>query len=92
MDDDSSEQKVDPSMVAEIVSRYVAKNSIAIDQIGGLIDVGTSHAQRSRHECAGDDTRSGKGDTGGADPAIGTARLCRLPRMRISRENPAPAS
>ena len=25
MDDDSSEQKVDPSMVAEIVSRYVAK-------------------------------------------------------------------
>ena len=38
MDDDSSEQKVDPSMVAEIVSRYVAKNSIAIDQIGGLIE------------------------------------------------------
>ena len=37
MDNDSSEQKVDPSVVAEIVSSYVAKNSIAIDQIGGLI-------------------------------------------------------
>ncbi len=37
MDDDSSEQKVDPSVVAEIVSNYVAKNTIAIDQIGGLI-------------------------------------------------------
>ena len=37
MDDDSSEQKVDRSVVAEIVSSYVAKNSIAIDQIGGLI-------------------------------------------------------
>jgi predicted transcriptional regulator len=38
MDNDSGEQKVDPSMVAEIVRSYVAKNSIAIDQIGGLIE------------------------------------------------------
>ena len=38
MDNDSGQQKVDPSMVAEIVSRYVTKNSIAIDQIGELIE------------------------------------------------------
>ena len=37
MADDSSEQRVDPSLVAEIVSRYVAQNSIGVDQIAGLI-------------------------------------------------------
>src|SRR5271163_4971591 len=37
MADDSSAQKVDPSLVAEIVRGYVAKNSIGVDQIGGLI-------------------------------------------------------
>ena len=37
MADDSSAQKVDPSLVAEIVSSYVAQNSIAIDQVAGLI-------------------------------------------------------
>jgi predicted transcriptional regulator len=37
MADDSSAQKVDPSLVAEIVSSYVAQNSIAMDQVAGLI-------------------------------------------------------
>jgi hypothetical protein len=37
MADDSSTQKVDPSLVAEIVASYVAKNSIGVDQIGSLI-------------------------------------------------------
>jgi predicted transcriptional regulator len=37
MVDDSSAQKVDPSLVAEIVSSYVAQNSIAVDQLAGLI-------------------------------------------------------
>ena len=37
MAEDSSSQNVDPHLVAEIVSRYVAKNSVAIDQLGGLI-------------------------------------------------------
>jgi predicted transcriptional regulator len=37
MADDSSTQKVDPSLVAEIVSSYVAQNGIAIDQVAGLI-------------------------------------------------------
>jgi predicted transcriptional regulator len=37
MADDSSAQKVDPSLIAEIVSSYVAQNSIAIDQVAGLI-------------------------------------------------------
>ena len=37
MADDSSAQKVDLSRVAKIVSSYVAKNSIGVDQIGGLI-------------------------------------------------------
>ncbi len=37
MADDSNAQKVDPSLIAEIVSSYVAKNSIGVDQIGDLI-------------------------------------------------------
>jgi len=37
MDDDNSVQKVDPSLVAELVGSYVAKNSVGIDQIAGLI-------------------------------------------------------
>jgi predicted transcriptional regulator len=37
MADESTPQKVLPSMVAEIVARYVAQNSIGVDQIAGLI-------------------------------------------------------
>ena len=37
MDDDSSAQKVNPSLVAEIVRSYVRQNSISVDQIGVLI-------------------------------------------------------
>ena len=37
MAEDSSTEKVNPGLVAEIVSSYVGKNSIAIDQIGPLI-------------------------------------------------------
>jgi predicted transcriptional regulator len=37
MVDDSSAQKVDPSLVAEIVRGYVAQNSIGVDQLAGLI-------------------------------------------------------
>src|SRR5271168_638861 len=37
MADDSSAQKVDPGVVAEIVSSYVAKNSVGVDQVAGLI-------------------------------------------------------
>ena len=37
MAEDSSSQTVDSNLVAEIVSSYVRKNSVAIDQLGGLI-------------------------------------------------------
>jgi hypothetical protein len=37
MADASSTQKADPILVAEIVRSYVAKNSIAVDEIGPLI-------------------------------------------------------
>jgi predicted transcriptional regulator len=37
MTEDSDEAKVDPGLVAEIVSSYVGKNSIAVDQLGALI-------------------------------------------------------
>jgi predicted transcriptional regulator len=37
MVDDNSVARVDPHLVAEIVRSYVAKNRIAVDQIGGLI-------------------------------------------------------
>jgi predicted transcriptional regulator len=34
---EGSSENVDPHLVAEIVRSYVAKNSVAVDQIGGLI-------------------------------------------------------
>jgi predicted transcriptional regulator len=37
MVEESTAQKVDPSLVAEIVISYVAQNSIAIDLVAGLI-------------------------------------------------------
>jgi predicted transcriptional regulator len=37
MTEDSSLQNVDPHLVAEIVHGYVAKNTVAVDQLGGLI-------------------------------------------------------
>ena len=37
MAEDSSSHNVYPHLVAEIVCGYVAKNSIAVDQLGGLI-------------------------------------------------------
>ena len=37
MAEDSSSQNVDPHLVAEVVRGYVAKNSVAVDQLGGLI-------------------------------------------------------
>jgi predicted transcriptional regulator len=37
MAEESSLQTIDPRLVAEIVSSYVAKNSISVDQVGGLI-------------------------------------------------------
>jgi predicted transcriptional regulator len=37
MAEDGSPQKVSPNLVAEIVSSYVAKNSVPVDQVGGLI-------------------------------------------------------
>ncbi|HEV2100950.1 MAG TPA: MucR family transcriptional regulator [Stellaceae bacterium] len=37
MADDSSGRKVDTGLVAEIVSSYVGKNPVGIDQIGSLI-------------------------------------------------------
>jgi predicted transcriptional regulator len=37
MGDDSIAQKVDRSLVAEIVSSYVAQNSVGVDQLASLI-------------------------------------------------------
>jgi predicted transcriptional regulator len=37
MAEGSGSQKVNPNLVAEIVSSYVAKNGVAVDQMGGLI-------------------------------------------------------
>ena len=85
MAEDSSSQTVDSNLVAEIVSSYVRKNSVAIDQLGGLI--ATVHQTLSGlwHECAGTRGRGREIGAGGFDPAIGAARLCRVPRMRVSR-------
>jgi predicted transcriptional regulator len=37
MADDNSVPRVDPHLVADIVRGYVTKNSVAVDQLGGLI-------------------------------------------------------
>ena len=37
MAEGSDSQKVNPNLVAEIVSSYVAKNSVPVDQVAGLI-------------------------------------------------------
>lgn len=37
MAEESSLQTIDPHLVTEIVGSYVAKNGIAVDQVGGLI-------------------------------------------------------
>jgi predicted transcriptional regulator len=37
MTDDNSVPRVDPHLVADIVRGYVTKNSVAVDQLGGLI-------------------------------------------------------
>jgi len=37
MAEGSGSQKVNPNLVAEIVSSYVAKNSVPVDEVGGLI-------------------------------------------------------
>jgi len=37
MAEGSDSQKVNPNLVAEIVSSYVAKNSVPVDEVGGLI-------------------------------------------------------
>src|ERR1700753_4508804 len=37
MAEDGSSQNVNPRLVAEIVRSYVGKNSVAVDQLGGLI-------------------------------------------------------
>ena len=37
MAEGSGSQKVNPNLVAEIVSNYVAKNSVPVDQVEGLI-------------------------------------------------------
>ena len=49
MADDGGRQKVDPSLVAEIVRGYVGQNSIDVDQIGGLIATVHRTLQWSRH-------------------------------------------
>ena len=37
MGEGNGSRKVNPNLVAEIVSSYVAKNSVPVDQVGGLI-------------------------------------------------------
>ena len=37
MDEESTPQKVDPGLVARIVQSYVAKNSVAVDQLANVI-------------------------------------------------------
>ena len=46
MDEEGTSQKVDPSLVAQIVESYVAKNMIAVDELASLIT--TVHQALSR--------------------------------------------
>jgi predicted transcriptional regulator len=76
MAEENSGQKVDPGLVADIVSGYVAKNSVGVDQVAEL------RLRRCARSAASARTRrhpGGNSDPGGANPAIGAARLRRLP-------------
>ena len=90
MADEGSGQKVDPSLVAEIVRSYVAQNSIGVDQGCGPVRDGAPHAQWPRQQRAY--ACAGSAGAGGPEPAIGAARAGHLPRMRVPRPNAAPAS
>ena len=90
MADDKSSQNVNPHLIAVIVRSYVAKNSIAVDQLGGLIVTVHRTLSGPQHEYGSAHTRAAKIGAGGACPAIGPAGPCRVPRMRISGGNPAP--
>ena len=37
MDEEGTSQKVDPGLVVRIVQSYVAKNSVAVDQLANVI-------------------------------------------------------
>jgi hypothetical protein len=90
MADEGSSQNVDPHLVAEIVRGYAANNSVAVAQLRGLIAI--VH-QTLSGLLTNDSAYTGGGQivAGGADPAVGAARSCRVSRMRISRGNPAAA-
>jgi hypothetical protein len=84
----SGSQKVNPNLVVEIVSRYVAKNSVPVDQMGGLI--AAIHQTLSGLGSARADAVARPLGAGGACPPISAARLCRVSRTRVSRQNTAP--
>jgi hypothetical protein len=50
-----------------------------------------SDTEWARYEYGSSAAGDGKIDTGGTDPAIDAARSRRVPRIRASRQNPAPA-
>ena len=75
MADADSTHKADPILVAEIVRSYVAKNSIAVDQIGPLI--ATVH--RTLSGLGNEPALAPEARAGGAGPALGADGLCRVP-------------
>ena len=90
MADDSRAQKVDPSLVAEIVQSYVRQNSIGVDQIGGLI--ATVHRTLS-----GLGANAPMSATETLTPAVPIRRSVQPDHvvcleMRVSRQDATPAS
>jgi hypothetical protein len=72
-----------------IVRSYVGKNEIAADQLRRSHYNATACAGQPRHDSTA--ARRGSAHPGGSDPPIGLARPCRLSRMWVSRQNPAPS-
>jgi hypothetical protein len=91
MAEDSSSQNVDPHLVAEIVRGLCRQKQRRCRSAWGTDCDGASDTERPRHEYDSAHTGAGEIGAGSADPAIGATRPCRVPRMRISRGNPAPA-
>ena len=66
--------------------------SASPDQTRPASRIDRRSASSTRQSRAWHAARAEPAAAGGAGPAIGTARVCRLPRMRISQANAAPAS
>lgn len=84
-----SAQAIDLYQVARIVGSYVRHHQIEQGQLIRLI-VEVHRAFAGLGQAA--PPAPAPAPAGGADPTVGAPRVCGMPRVRVSRQNPAAAS